>query len=387
MAIEEKTSSNQELLAEITKIIGKQVPVEVKNYEAYLEHLKLNNNPIHTIKLQIGEKTMPITHPFPVINKALKKAIELEQIDQDRADKIYNMKRQQQNLKLKAMAKIKQAYGTVVNKHGEIVKNKSIFEPVRVQMIELFGRMFSGPEVHEVCLRQWKLSVTLNQVSDFRKQEMIEINKRVEEHKRTYSDIRLGHKRSRLEELVWLYNDRKRKYEISGKGEDHRLLLSTLDQIKKEAEGDLIRIDGNINFGLDQTIENHIQKDLNKTIPIKELVLARVAAKTGVDPINLINFLNKSLYRKVLDAETVDFEEMPQYPSLQNYDFDKIKNVNVQAAQEKILEAKIIKKELHPQQIHQSEALRQALLRKLSDKVGDLNQEKNSLSENFDTPM
>jgi hypothetical protein len=324
---------------------------------------------------------------FPVINKALKKAIELEQIDQDRADKIYNMKRQQQNLKLKAMAKIKQAYGTVVNKHGEIVKNKSIFEPVRVQMIELFGRMFSGPEVHEVCLRQWKLSVTLNQVSDFRKQEMIEINKRVEEHKRTYSDIRLGHKRSRLEELVWLYNDRKRKYEISGKGEDHRLLLSTLDQIKKEAEGDLIRIDGNINFGLDQTIENHIQKDLNKTIPIKELVLARVAAKTGVDPINLINFLNKSLYRKVLDAETVDFEEMPQYPSLQNYDFDKIKNVNVQAAQEKILEAKIIKKELHPQQIHQSEALRQALLRKLSDKVGDLNQEKNSLSENFDTPM
>ena len=67
----EKSRTNDELLFEITKIIGEQVPVEVKNYEAYLQHLKYKNNPIHTIKLRIGSKLIPITHPQPIINKAI----------------------------------------------------------------------------------------------------------------------------------------------------------------------------------------------------------------------------------------------------------------------------------------------------------------------------
>jgi hypothetical protein len=305
--------------------------------------------------------------------------LEAGEIDEARAEKIKSIKRNQQNIKLRAMALLSKSYGTVVNKHGEVVKMKSPFDPVREQMIELFGRMFTGVEVHEVCLKQWKMTVTKNMVDDFRKNNIIEINKRIEEHKRTYSDIRLGHKRSRLEELVWLYGKRKRIYEISNKGEDHRLLLATLDQIKKEAEGDVLRIDGNINIGLDVTIQNHIQKDLAKTIPLKEIVLARVAAKSGSDPLKLINYLNQSIYRKVLDAETVDFEEMPEYPSLQNYDFDRIRRIQDQEEQNKALEAKIISTP-NQEAISQGELLRQMMLKKLSEKQGDVNKERNELS-------
>jgi hypothetical protein len=283
---------------------------------------------------------------------------------------------------MKAMAKIKKSYGTLVNQYGEKVEYRSIFEPVKEQMIELFGRMFTDKEVLEICLTQWKLNVKLNAVNDFRRKHITEINKRIEEHKRTYSDIRLGHKRSRLEELVWLYGKRKRIYEISNKGEDHRLLLSTLDQIKKEAEGDVLRIDGNLNIGLDVTISDHINKDLNKTIPIKEIVMARVAAKTNVDPIKLMSYIDQSLYRQVLDVQDAEFEEMPQYPSLQNYDFDKISRMQQQKEQQKAIEAKIVNKP-DQNEVNQAEVLRQMLLKKLSKEQGEINREKNNLSGNF----
>lgn len=379
MAEVTKTRSNEELLALINNTLGVQVPVEVKNYEAYYEYLTLQNHPIHLMKLYIGSKTMPITHPVPVVNKAVKKALELEEIDEHKAASIKDLKRKQQNLKLKAMSKLKSAYGTIVDKHGVAVKMRSPFDPVREQITELFGRMFTAVEVHEVCLKQWKMTVTVNMVQDFRKANIIDINKRIEEHKRTYSDIRLGHKRSRLEELVWLYNKRKRIYEITNKGEDHRLLLATLDQIKKEAEGDVLRIDGNINFGLDVTIQNHIQKDLVKTIPLKEIILARVAAKSGVEPTKLIHFLNQSIYRKVLDAETIEFEDMPQYPSLQNYDFDRIRRMQEQKEVNETLEAKIIPN-INQEAINAGEVLRQMMLKKLTEKIGDVNKEKNELS-------
>jgi hypothetical protein len=379
-----KKKSNEELLAEINQIIGEQVPVEIKNIEAYHQHLKYKHNPIHTIKLIIGSKVVPITHPQPVINRRIREALEAGEISEEEAIRLKARKKVQADIKLRAMAQLTKAYGTIVNKHGVQIKMKSIFDSVETQMIELFGRMFTATEVHEVCLTQWRLDCHLNSVQDFRVKHITEISKRIEEHKRTFSDIRLGHKRSRLEELVWMYNKRKRIYEISGKGEDHRLLLSTLAQIKQEAEGDVLRIDGNITIGLDNTIAAHIQKDLAKTMPLKEIIMGRIAAKTGSDPLKLVNYIQQSIYRQVLDAEDAVFEEMPQYPSSQNYDFDKIKRVNEQEIIKQEIEKKI---DFKPSQktIDEGESLRQMLLKKLSGKSGDLNQEKNNLTGNFET--
>lgn len=378
-AITHTKRSNEELLQIIKETIGVQVPVEVVDYEKYYEYLKLERNPIHSLKVQVGSKELPITHPIPVFNKAIQKALDNDEIDQERADKIKQMKGSQQKIKLKAMSVLKEAYGTNVNFKGQVVKMKTIFDPVKEQMIELFGRMFTAVEVHEVCLKTWKLNATIVQVNDFRRAHLVEINKKIEEHKRTYSDIRLGHKRSRLEELVWMYNKRKGIYQITNKGEDHRLLLTTLEQIRKEAEGDALRIDGNINFGLDVTIQNHIHKDLVKSTPLKEIVLARIAAKTNTDPTKLLNYLQKSIYRQILDAETVEFEDMPQYPSTQNYDFDMIRRVQQQNEQEKLIEAKIIPT-VDAKVENEGNMLKQLMLKKLSQNQGDVNREKNNLS-------
>lgn len=385
MAKQTKVKTSADLLREINEIFGEQVPVEVKNIEAYYDYLKLSKNPIHSIKLKIGRETVPITHPYPVIKQKAMKALDLEYITAEEAEKIKDMKMVQQKIKMQSMAKLTKSYGTHVTADGTKREYKSVFEPVKEQMIEIMGRMFTDKEVLEICITQWKITVKLNNVNDFRRKHITEINKRIEEHKRTYSDIRLGHKRSRLEELVWLYNRRKRIYEVTNKGEDHRLLLSTLEQIKREAEGDVLRIDGTLNIALDVTINEHIQKDINKTLPIKEIILARVAAKTNADPTKLMSYLNQSLYRKVLDqVEEAEVVEMPQYPSLQNYDFDKIRRQQESEVQEKLIEAKVVKQVDHIK-VNEAEALRQMMLKKLSGNKGDLNREKNNLSGNFDS--
>ena len=77
MAKQTKVKTSADLLREINETFGEQVPVEVKNIEAYYDYLKLSKNPIHSIKLKIGRETVPITHPYPVIKQKAMKSLYL----------------------------------------------------------------------------------------------------------------------------------------------------------------------------------------------------------------------------------------------------------------------------------------------------------------------
>lgn len=381
MATTPENESKSNVLDEIKALIGTPVPLEIKNPEAYLEHLKLKSNPINNLSLTIGELKIPISSPYPVIKMHMRKQNIAD--DSEQGEKILRLKKRQMQLAANSMAQHRKAYGTIVNAAGVKVEIKSIFDPIRQQLIVLFGRMFTLKEVHEICLTQWKLTVKVQALQDFRRDNQVEINKLIEEHQRTYSDIRLGHKRSRLEELTWLFHERKRIYETTKKADDHRLLLATLAQIKSEAEGDVIRIDGNVDININQSIESHIHNNLMKTIGIKEIVMGRVAAKIGVPAVRVIEALNKSHYRQIIDAEDIEHEVLPNYPSLQNYDFDRIRMMNEQkehvAAIQKQTDAAV-----DDTAVTTGNTLRALLLKKLTQKNGDVNFAKNSLSGHFD---
>jgi hypothetical protein len=376
MSSVENNKPSIELISEIRKIIGKPMPIEIKNPEAYLEHLKYKNHPIHKVKIKIGEKTLDITVPYVTIKMHMRQQGLSE--DDEQMVKALKIKKEQMSLVMKANGALRKAYGTIVNNNGDKVEVRNIFDPVKQKLIEVFGRMFTTKEAHEICLKEWKMTVSFQQLADFRRANQTEIHKLIEEHQRTYSDIRLGHKRSRLEELVWLYNDRKRIYETTKKPDDHRLLLTTLKDIKSEAEGDVIRIDGGINVNINETVEHHIHQNLLKTISIKEIILSRVAAKSGINPITVINSINKSLYRKAIEAEDIDHVEMPTYPSMQTYDFNKIKLI--QDHSEKLAEADKIKEAtVDPVKETTGNTLKALLLKKLSEKIGD-NYAKNTVT-------
>lgn len=379
--IKEKIKSKGELIAEIEEIIKTPVPAEIKNHQSYLEHLKLNNNKIHSKIIQIGGIDVALSSPYPLLKKKLTAAGHQE--DDPEWVKVMSIKKVQMSIKMRANSALRKAYGTIVNAQGEKVELKSIFDPYRQEMIELFGRMFSSKEVHEWCLTKLKLKVKLQSVQDFRRQNQIEVNKLIEEHQRTYSDIRLGHKRSRLEELVWLYHDRKRIYETFKKGEDYRLLLTTIAQIKSEAEGDVIRIDGTVNLNINETVEHHIQQNLMKTISIKEIILGRIAAKTNISPMRLVSSINSGYYRKIIDnTEDIEHEEIPKYPSTSNYDFDIIKRVQIQREQRSEAN-KAVDAVVDEVAVEMGNSLKKLLQAKLARKQGDVNFAKNSLSGEF----
>lgn len=370
------------VLDDIKSMYGAPMPLEVKNPDEFLKHLQLKNHAIHKLKITIGDKKIDINKPYPVIKAELKR----QNIDEFSAEgiRILDMKKKQLGVLMKANSAFRKAYGTIVTRTGEKVEFKNIFDPVKEELISLFGRMFSLKEVHEVCLKQWKLNVKLQAVQDFRTQNQVAINKLIEEHQRTYSDIRLGHKRSRLEELVWLYQKRKRIYETSQKADDHRLLLATLNQIKQEAEGDTIRIDGSIDININATIENHIQNNLMKTIGIKEIILGRVAAKIGIPVVRVIEGLNQGYYRKFIEADIQDIEHeevvMPSYPSQQNYDFDRISRIQQQTEMNKAIEKekdKIVDKAA----VQAGLSLKELLAKKLAEKTGDVNYAKNTMNQ------
>jgi len=107
------------------------------------------------------------------------------------------------------------------------------------------------------------------------------------------------------------------------------MLISLLESIKKEVEGDIV-INGKIEVNVEQTINMQIQQQIFKDLNITSLVLARVAAKHNVDPVKLMTKLALSQYAKFAGFEEPDVsreDDTITYPSQISYDLDAIRKI------------------------------------------------------------
>lgn len=367
-----------------SKILGEQVinnKAEIVDKEAWEEYERLNEHPL------LNEKrfqTDSLGRNFSLGMLQHQFAQHLFELPEAEQNKFKLLKQNYQRLLAKRNGCLKKAYGTPVkNADGEISQSSVQFNRLdlkRAELIELFGRMFTLKEVHEVCLKQFKLRTTTSSLWEWREKHKDEINARIEEHKRTFSDIRLGYKRSRLEELSWLYKQRKDIYEKTKKGEDHRLLLETLKHIKTEVEGDLIRIDGSLDINLQAQIEDHTRNEVLRHISLQEIILARVCAKLGMPVAEMLALIIKGYYYKTIYTQEVPLQEV-SYPSLQTYDFDRIRRQHEQIEHNKQTQKQLEK----PKVIDESKAIdiKTILLRKLKQQQEDVNQSKNNMQNYF----
>ena len=71
------------------------------------------------------------------------------------------------------------------------------------------------------------------QIKNVIKENITKIKELQENFKKDYSDIRLGYKGSRLEELQYIYNNRKSIYSKSNSREDEKELMTLIESIKK----------------------------------------------------------------------------------------------------------------------------------------------------------
>ena len=140
-------------------------------------------------------------------------------------------------------------------------------------------------------------SISSYQIKKVIKDNILKINELRDKFKKDYSDIRLGYKRSRLEELQYLYNTRKNIYansKIKSK-EDEKQLLAILESIKREIQGDLV-INGELNVQIEDQASIFIKNQMMKKINISMYILASIAGKLNINPLLLLSRLNNSNY-------------------------------------------------------------------------------------------
>lgn len=207
---------------------------------------------------------------------------------------------------------------------------QNVLYPRKAELIELFGRMFSVKEVHKIVVEEWKLPVSLRAVYVFRTRYIDDITQRIDKFKAEFSDIRLGVKRGRLEELVYLYLSMKEKYEQTQTTFIHKSLLANLEQIRKEVEGDSLRVVGNLELKIEADINQHLKQEVFKSVNINQIIIGRVASRIGVSSAKLIQTLTESFYSSISGiVRPVDeeFLENMEYPSAVPYDFTAIEKI------------------------------------------------------------
>jgi len=223
----------------------------------------------------------------------------------------------------------RKAFGVKRERDGKIITptTASSLDTHKVQIIDLFGRYFSIAEIHKIITSKWGIYVSKSTLVDFKVKHSEDILLAQERFKADFSDVRLTYKKSRLLELSQLYVTRKDIYEETKNKEDYKLLLQTIDQIRKEVEGDKLLIEGKIKFEEERRLNIFIQSEVIKSIPIKSLIIAMVAAKLNQNPIYLMSRLTHSIYANFSGMVQTDEDlatKLISYPSQLLLNFDEI---------------------------------------------------------------
>jgi hypothetical protein len=191
----------------------------------------------------------------------------------------------------------------------------------------LLGRYFTYSEIAKQLQEEHGIEASTDMVERYAKRHKEEIKAKQDEFQQSYTDVRLFVKRSRLEELLWLYTNRKDKYTQTQNREDYKLLLQTLEQVRKESEGEILNVVGNLNVNVEVDIRNHLKAEVFKGIGLKEIILGRIAARQGIPVERLIASINNSYYNR-LNSEEVTDVEYTKFPSSETYDFGAIERKN-----------------------------------------------------------
>lgn len=258
--------------------------------------------------------------------------------------------------------------------------HKGALKGRETQIKDMFIKFYSVEEVAKEAITIWGLPIGISSLKAFYLKHQKEIEQEREKFKASYLDVRLGIKRSRLEELTFLYSFQKDRFHERPSNETYRLLLTTLESIRKEAEGDRLTIDGKLDISYEVNIQQHLQAEVFRTMNLKEIILGRVAAKMKISPVKLIFSLNQSYYKKFSNV-LGDFDEgeggQVVYPSQLSYDFERIGRAQQQLDDDiedaVILEDHTVATTRKPDQ---AEGLKERLQKALLQKIENLKNKK-----------
>lgn len=351
-----------------------KIPEYVKNKEAWLEYIKLYDEVHKDEQLYMPTSDPEVQVSLLATPYRVRQAI--EHLPQDEQVEILAKSSRLRSLQAQAATKKREALGDNYSRHGheegeeEYNQYKNFFEKRYTELIEYFGRFFTLEEVFRVVNYEWGHKVTMKAIGKWRLDNIDKINARQEEFKKDFSDIRLGYKKSRLEELTYLYNTRKAVYNEKLKVDDGRELRGILEQVRKEVEGDTLLINGNINHSHEILIKSQVTDNMMKGLNLKSMILSRVAAKLNINPIALQYQLANSWYAKFTGFAPADNNINTDeiiYPSSFIYDFEDLKRKNTAVMAEDAEIVELMEPKSNEEQKQTAADIKAQMLKKLMD--------------------
>ncbi len=319
------------------KIDSNDIPKGVKDDKAYIEWQKLTMATI----LNDSFKLMTTSDPFIEVDLCTPVHILLKKIS-----KLPSKERKEIEIRAKEMKSIQGKVGALKKKAFGSIGNKSIYESmletIGPELIGYFGKYLSVKEVHKIVVEDLGYPIPRSEITKFKQKNAKKINKSQGRYKGDLGGIRLGHRRSRLEELTSLNNLLKEKIDSTANPADIKLQLQVISQIKDEIDSDPNR-DGQSLAGMSDTVISPEQRReiLNDHL-LDMIIISRVAYRQNKNPLILLDKLENSFYAKYSGFARPDEGQMNQpisYPSSMVYDWDKIEKLNRKPEGEADLEA------------------------------------------------
>lgn len=301
------------------------IPDDVVDVKAYRKMKAYEQHPLLHNTIYIASDGTEIN--FAMLPHWLKKHI--EHLSPKEQEDIWELKRKYNGLRGKISAAKAKAYRTM-GRYGANGTKKEIailnrLSPFEEDIIELLGRMFSIAEVVKIMGEDNGIICTEDDIKKIFKKHIAEIERKREDFRNKVTDVRLYNKRPRLEELAWMYAKMKARFVALNGIDAYNSMLRTLEQIRKEAEGDILTVNGALDVNIEVQIQAHIQQEILKTVNLKEIILGRIAARMNYDPAKLIAGLHNSYYAKFMEISgDYDPNAEMNYPSASAYDFTTI---------------------------------------------------------------
>lgn len=270
--------------------------VNTDDYNKYLVYKeRWENHPQRFYKKKIKDKRIEID--LASSKDKVKSILDSSSLSQKEKDEILKINNEIILLIQTAVLHKKRAFGdnrVLLTEAGFVADELSGVTPI---ILDLSGRFYKPEEIHRVLCEDFEItSVTVNQIKNVVKDNLSKIKSLQEEYQKDYSDVRLAYKRSRLEELQQMYNNRKSQYNKNNYNrEDEKALLGLLESIKKEIQGDMV-INANVNLQIEEKSNFFIEQEMLKSLNISMFVLARICGRMNVNPNLVLSRLAHSRY-------------------------------------------------------------------------------------------
>jgi hypothetical protein len=348
------------------------IPEAVRDIDNYKRYVALRDAPAIKLPGRLIQTSDPNTVVDPMAHlNAIN--MNISHLPSDEQDDITRRIKAVKVLHFKIGALKNKAYG-LKRRHIHSSLSIGVIDERSSEVIQYYGSLLTTKEIHKIIANEWGYNVSIQALRKFKVKNADKIEVLKQEYVKDHTNIRLAHKKGRLEELQSLFIDRKNKYDTTKGREDYKLLLATLRLIKDETEDKTLRIDANISANITISIQNHINAEVMKGLTINDIILARVASRMNINPRFLIARLHNSMYAShsgfLRPDGDLENQEIP-YPSKMVYNWETIKKQHDAHGDKNIEDAQW--EDVPKDQLQPAQDIKQVLIDAIKNKQQSIN--------------